>query len=51
MLDERDLSQEKKWYYEQLLKKCVKALEQNNMGAHHARDCREARSIVLDLIP
>lgn len=51
MLDERDLSQEKKWHYEQLVKKCAKALEQHNMGVYHARDNEEARSIVLGLVP
>ena len=51
MLDERDLSQEKKWHYEQLARKCAKALGQNNMGVHLARDPEEARSIVLGLIP
>ena len=51
MLDERDLSHEKKWHYEQLTRKCAKALGQNNMGVHLARDREEARSIVLGLIP
>ena len=51
MLDECDLSQEKKWHYEQLVKKCATALEKNNMGVHQARDIDEARSIVLQLIP
>ncbi len=50
-MDERDLSQEKKWHYEQVAKKCLKALEQNNLGARYARDREEARSIVLGLIP
>ena len=51
MLDECDLSQEKKWYYEQLVKKCAKEIEQKNISVHHARDREEARSIVLGLIP
>lgn len=51
MLDERDLSQEKKWYDEELVKKCAKALAQNNMGVHQARNLEEAGSIVLGLLP
>jgi hypothetical protein len=51
MLDERDLSQEKKWYYQQMVSTCVKALKRNNFAAHQASDSEEARSIVLDLIP
>jgi len=51
LLDERNLTQERKWHYEQLAKKCLKAVEQNNMGAYYARDCEDARSIVLQLIP
>lgn len=50
-MDERDLSQERKWYYEQLAKRCLKAMERNNLGACYARDREEARSIVLDFIP
>jgi len=49
MPDELDLSQEKKWHYEQLARKCAKALGENNMGVHLARDREEARSIVLGL--
>ncbi len=51
MLDERDLSQEQRWHYQQVTKKCLKALERNNIGACYARDRDEARSIVLGLIP
>ena len=35
---------------EQLAKRCLKAVEQNNMGACYARDREEARSVVLGLI-
>ena len=51
MFDECDLSQEKNWYDEQLVKKCAKALAQNNMGVHQARNLEEARAIVLGLLP
>lgn len=50
VIDERDLSQERKWHYEQLANKCVKALNQNRIGAYYARDVDEARSIVMGLI-
>lgn len=51
MLDERDLSQEQEWRYQQLAKRCLKAVEQNNMRACYARDREEACSVVLGLIP
>ncbi|MEE8174952.1 MAG: LUD domain-containing protein, partial [Dehalococcoidia bacterium] len=51
MLDERDLSQEQRWHYQQLTKKCLKALGRNNIEACYARDRDEARSVVLGLIP
>jgi hypothetical protein len=51
LFDERDLGQEKRWYHEQLAKRCLKALERNNIGARYAQDRDEARSIVLSLIP
>lgn len=50
-MDERDLSQEQSWHYEQLAKTCLKALEQNNIEAYYARNREEARSTVLGLIP
>jgi hypothetical protein len=51
MSSEADLSQEKKWHYEQLAKKCIAGLAKYNISATLASDRDEARAQVLSMIP
>jgi len=50
-MDEKDLSQEKKWYYACLAQKAITNLKKNGFDAVYAADCDEARKIILEIIP
>lgn len=49
--DERDLSQERHWYYQQLVQKCGAALAKNGFAVHYADTRDEALTKVLSMIP
>jgi hypothetical protein len=51
MMDENDLSQEKKWYYEQRAKVAVSNLLKKNMNAKYVSSRQEALAAVLEMIP
>ena len=49
--EEKDTTQDKKWHYEHLAKKCQAALLKNNFGAFYTPTCDDARTQVLGMIP
>ncbi len=49
--EERDVSQEHRWYYQQLVKKCAAALTKNGIAAHCVDTRDEALTKVLSMIP
>ena len=50
-MDENDLSQEKKWLYEQRAKIAVNNFNKKNMNAQYVPDRQEALAAVLEMIP
>jgi len=50
-MDETDLNQEKKWYYEQRAKIAITNLQKKNMNAIYASTRHEAMQSVLEMIP
>lgn len=50
-MDERDLSDEKKWHYARLGEKAVAQLRKNNFEAVFAPDRNTALDIILEMIP
>ncbi|MBI4288497.1 MAG: lactate utilization protein [Chloroflexi bacterium] len=51
LAEERDITPEKSWHYEQLAKKCQAALKKNNFGAFFAPTRAEALAQVMSMIP
>lgn len=51
VIDERDLCQEEKWYYEKQCKRVVNSLIKNNVDAKYAPGREEALAMVKELIP
>lgn len=51
MVDEKDMSNETRWYYEKLARKAVKALNDNNFDAKYVPDREEALDRILEIIP
>jgi len=51
MIDETDISQEKKWLYEERAKTVVAKLKKKNISAQYVPSRQEALSLVLDMIP
>ena len=51
MIDEKDLSVEKKWYFDKLAKKVVKALKKDGMDAEFVPNREDALTRVIELIP
>jgi hypothetical protein len=51
MIDETDLSQEKKWFYEQYAKTVVNNLQKKNINAQYVSSREEALTTVLGMIP
>lgn len=50
-MDEKDLSQEKKWHYASLAEKAITNLRKNHFDAVYAADCKEALQLILEMIP
>ena len=51
MIDETDLSQEKRWFYEQYAKKAVNNFKKKNINAQYVSTREEALTVVLEMIP
>jgi len=51
MIDERDLSQEKRWFYEQYAKTVINNIKKKNMNAQYVSSRAEALATVLGMIP
>jgi len=51
VIDETDISQEKKWYYEQRAKTAIKNLQKKNMEAQYVSSREEALASVMQMIP
>jgi len=51
MIDETDISQERKWFYEQRAKTVVKNLQKRSINAQYVTNCQEALSTILEMIP
>ncbi len=51
MIDESDISQERKWFYEQCASRVVDNLKKNKMNAQYVSSRQEALSAILDMIP
>lgn len=51
MIDETDLSQEKKWFYEQRAKTVINNLQKKNINAQYVSDRKEALTTLLEMIP
>ena len=51
MLDERDISLERRWLYEERAKMVVANLKKRNMNAQYTSSREEALSVVLGMIP
>ena len=51
MIDETDISQERKWLCEQRAKAVVNNLQKRNMNGQYVASREEARSAVLEMIP
>jgi hypothetical protein len=51
MIDETDISQEKKWLYEQRAKMAVNNFQKRGISAQYISSREEARSVVMDMIP
>ena len=51
MVDERDLSEQKKWLYKERAKITITNLEKKHISAQYILNCIEALSVVLKMIP
>jgi len=51
MIDETDLSQERKWFYEQRAKRVVENLQKKNISAQYVSSQQEALSALMEMIP
>lgn len=51
MIDERDISQEKAFYYKQRAQRVIENLEKRRMKGYYAASRQEALSLIMDLIP
>lgn len=51
MIDETDISQEKKWFYEQCAKTVINNLQKKNINAQYVSSRQEALAVVLGMIP
>ena len=51
MVDETDLSQEKKWYYEARARTVIKSLLKRRMNGQYAPSRQEALAAVMEMIP
>jgi len=51
MIDETDISQERKWYYKERARVVINALQRNNINAQYVSGRREALPVILDMIP
>ena len=51
MLDEADMSQERKWFYQERAITVVTNLQKRNINAQYVSSREEALSGVLDMIP
>ncbi len=51
MIDETDISQERKWFYEQRAKTVVKNLQKGNVNGQYVSSRQEALSAILEMIP
>ena len=51
MIDETDISQEKKWFYEERARAVINTLQKNNINAQYVPSRREALPIIMDMIP
>jgi L-lactate utilization protein LutB len=51
MIDETDLNDEKKWFYEQRAKMVITSMKRKNIEAQYAYTRNEALSKILELIP
>ena len=51
MIDETDISQERKWFYEQRARTVVNNLQKRNMNGQYVSSRQEALSAILEMIP
>jgi hypothetical protein len=51
MIDEKDLNQEKKWYYETRARSVIKNLLKRDINSEYAASRREALAVVMEMIP
>jgi hypothetical protein len=51
MIDEADVRQEKRWFYEQCARTVISNLQKKNMEGQYVSDCQEALSAILEMIP
>ncbi len=51
MVDERDISREREWFYEERARTVVANLQKRNMNAQYVSSRQEALSTILDTIP
>ena len=51
MIDEKDLSHEKRWFYETLPKTVLVRLKKNNVHAEYVRDRKKALKKTIEYIP
>lgn len=51
MFDDRDISREKAWYYEERAKKAIANLEKYNVIAHYVPNQKEALPLIMGMIP
>jgi hypothetical protein len=51
MIDERDLSRERQWFYEERAKAAVNGLQKRHINAQYAPGRREALAAVMEMIP
>ncbi len=51
MLDERDISLERRWFYEERAKMVIASLKKRNINAQYTESREEALSVVLGMIP
>ena len=51
MVDERDMSREKQWFYEERAKAAVSGLQKRHINAQYASGRQEALAAVMEMIP
>jgi hypothetical protein len=51
MIDEKDLNQEKKWYYETRARSVIKNLLKRDINSKYAASRQEALAVVMEMIP